>query len=110
MGSEMCIRDSSELFPKAMPQSRKGKAPAAASDDDDDAATAPLSGREAQWQAGQVEMRGQHRSLFCPKPIYKTKTEDTKTPETTQRFGTLRHISKCKVPTTILTRNRVKSG
>ena len=42
----------SELFPKAMPQSRKGKAPAAASDDDDDAATAPLSGREAQWQAG----------------------------------------------------------
>ena len=35
-----------------MPPSRKAKAPAAASDDDDDAATAPLSGREAQWQAG----------------------------------------------------------
>ena len=57
---------------------------------------------------GQVEKAGYHRSTLCPKPIYKTKTEDTKTPETTQRFGTLRHIPKCKVPTTILTRNRVK--
>lgn len=34
-----------------MPPSRKGEAPGAASDDDD-AATAPLSGRDAQWQAG----------------------------------------------------------
>ena len=53
---------------------------------------------------GQVEMRGQHRSLLCPKPIYKTKTEDTKTPETTQRFGTLQLYgtlrTKCKVLTT----------
>ena len=24
---------------------------------------------------GQVEMRGQHRSLFCPKPMYETKTK-----------------------------------
>ena len=36
---------------------------------------------------GQVEMRGQHRSLLCPKLIYETKTElrgETKTPETTR--------------------------
>ena len=30
-----------------------------------------------------MEKAGYHRSTLCPKPIYKTKTEDTKTPETT---------------------------
>ena len=57
---------------------------------------------------GQAESRRGRASIGASvsKTLYKTKTEDTKTPETTQRFGTLRHISKWKVPTTILTRNR----
>ena len=58
---------------------------------------------------GQAERQGQHRSLRVQNLIQKPKQRTTKHPKP-QRFGTLRHIAKRKVPTTILTRYRVKSG